>query len=415
MILLPVFDPANPATGEFNLNLTGGRGKAVIYNESNSNLKLTFSNNYTSYLPAWTAVMYCFTAIPLTNPMVNYQTVSVLQGVVNTTISQVAIEIYDVNEQVGGTFPAALIRQTTVGNSVGSIVSTTSVTNDGNAATVNFVEATQSGSSGSNVKIGNDGSMTLAQFVSSVYQMVMQVVVGASSYLELGKNVTIRCLDNSGNNLSTILGITGSGNTFLRAHSTGGNIQLKDKNGNSIFEIFGNNTTIQGCDSSFNLNNILGVDSSGNTFVQNHATGKETVIYSSTGTKIASIDDSGNLILTTATIGKSSNGDILDASQTHDIYIKANSGQVLFQYVSGTALAGFQIVGGVSGTGALQLANSGTLKDVLFVDSPGSVSIQLVDNTKRLYFKDSAGGLLASMDSSGNLILKGSLTQNGTP
>lgn len=415
MILLPVFDPTtNGGQGEFNLNLTGGRGKAVIYNESNSNLKLQFSNNYTSYLPAWTAVMYCFTSIPLTNPMVNYETVSVLQGIVNTSISQVAIEIYDPNESVGGTFPAALVRQLSVGNSVGSIVSTTSVTNDGNAPTVNFVEATQQGNtSGSNVVIGNDGSMTLAQFVASVYQLVLEVVVGASPYLELGKNVTIRCLDNGGTNLSTVLGITGGGNTFLRAHATGGNIQLKDKNGNSIFEIFGANTTIQGCDSSFNLANIVGVDSSGNTFIQNHSTGQKTVFYSSGGSNIGSVDNSGNVLLPGGTLGKSAIADIIDASQASDVYYKAHGGQILFQCTNGTATAGFHVPS--AGTTVLQIADGGTLKDVLYVDSSHAVNIQLVNNADRIYFKDTSGTALASIDSSGNMRLKGSLTQNTTP
>ena len=412
MILLPVFDPTNPSTGEFNLQLTGGRGKAVIYNESNSNLKLTFSNNYTSYLPAWTAVMYCFTSIPLTNPMVNYETVSVLQGVVNTTISQIAIEIYDVNEPVGGTFPSALVRQTTIGNSVGSIVSTTSVTNDGNAATVNFVEAKQSGNTSSNVLIGNDGSMTLAQFVASVYQIVMEVVVGASPYLELGKNVTIRCLDNSGNNLSTVLGITAGGNTFLRAHATGGNIQLKDKNGNSIFEIFGSNMTMQGSDTSFNLANILGVDSSGNTFIQNHSTGQETVFYSSTGSNIGSIDNSGNVLLPNGSIGKTGIADIIDASQAADVYYKAHGGQILFQCTNGSATAGFHVPS--AGTTVFQLADGGTLKDVLYVDSAHEVNLQMSSSTK-IFFRDPTGVALASIDSSGNMRLKGSLTQNTTP
>jgi hypothetical protein len=235
MILQPTFDPTNPASGTFNLNLTGGYGKAVIFNESNSNLKLTYSNNFTDYLPAWTAIEVCFLNIPLTNPIVEYSTLSVLSGIVASPISQVAIVTYEAAEHVPGTYPAALVRSLSIGNQVNSTTTTNQVTNDGNPTVTTFIESTQQGNaSGSNVAIGNDGSFTFAQFVSSVFTQYFRGIPGAAPAIQMGAKAVLTALDQAGANVSNILGIDSSGNTFLQSHKTNNQIVLYDKNGSTL-------------------------------------------------------------------------------------------------------------------------------------------------------------------------------------
>jgi hypothetical protein len=260
MILQPTFDPTNPTSGQFNLNLTGGYGKAVLYNESNSNLKLIFSNNFTDYLPAWTAIELCFINIALTNPIVKYETLSTLSGIVASPISQVAIVTYEASEHVPGTYPAALVRSLSIGNQVNSTTTTNQVTNDGNPTVTTFVEATQSGNaSGSNVAIGNDGSFTFAQFVSSVYTNLFQLIPGASPLLRLGAKLVLEAVDNSGANISNIFGVDSSGNTFLQNHKTNNQTVIYDKNGATLLIVDANAQVKVTGSSSLNNGDTSGV------------------------------------------------------------------------------------------------------------------------------------------------------------
>lgn len=246
MLLQPTFDPTNPTSGQFNLNLTGGYGKAVLYNESNSNLKLIFSNNFTDYLPAWTAIELCFINIALTNPIVKYETLSTLSGIVASPISQVAIVTYEASEHVPGTYPAALVRSLSIGNQVNSTTTTNQVTNDGNPTVTTFIESTQSGNaSGSNVAMGNDGSFTFAQFVSGVFTQLLQLAPGASPTLRLGKGLTLQALDAAGANLSNIFGIDSSSRTFIQAQTTGNQIAAYNKNGLNIAMLDGVTQSLQ--------------------------------------------------------------------------------------------------------------------------------------------------------------------------
>ncbi len=59
----------------------------------------------------------------------------------------------------------------------------TNLVNDG-ATTTNIVEATLSGSSGSNVVIKNDGTITVAEYISSTLTTLFQVITGTG--LKLG-------------------------------------------------------------------------------------------------------------------------------------------------------------------------------------------------------------------------------------
>src|SRR5215472_5493596 len=129
MQIVANFNPSISPSGSFNINLQNNQGKMIIYNESSINIQLTFSNNYTAYVPAWMAMVYCFHN--LLNPVVSYTSYSSVSGT-NVSISQVVVETYDVGEPLPGTFPVALVRQLNTGNVV--LLAAANIVNDNNPA-----------------------------------------------------------------------------------------------------------------------------------------------------------------------------------------------------------------------------------------------------------------------------------------
>lgn len=128
----------------------------------------------------------------------------------------------------------------TVATNVGSLTAN-SVTNDGNTAPSTFIEATQSGNaSGSNVAIGIDGSFSFAQFVSSNFTNLLQLIPGASPLLRLGAKLIVEAVDNNNANLSNIFGVDSSGNTFLQSHKNNNQTIIYDKNSNPLLTIDAN-------------------------------------------------------------------------------------------------------------------------------------------------------------------------------
>jgi hypothetical protein len=158
MRIVTTFDPNAKTTDTFNLELPGPRGKMLVFNESNWSLQLTFSNNATTYVPAWTAMLY-----PISNLSTSIVTWKQLTQLASSgsPISQVIIETYDQNETVPGTYPAALVRQTNIGNSVTtSSGSVAQLINDGNTSQ-QIIEATVAGDGASAVTLTNDAVMVL--------------------------------------------------------------------------------------------------------------------------------------------------------------------------------------------------------------------------------------------------------------
>ncbi len=231
MDIVAQFDPSIQPIPNVNANIPHN-GKIVFYNESNIGLKLTFSDGVTDILAPWTAQVYCLGAIP--SPQIQFAQAYVLVST-GAPVSLVIGIRYMPNEKVHGTFPIALARQTNVGNAINTVTTTNQVTNDGNPIVTTFIEATQVGNaSGSNVAMGNDGSFAFAQFVSSAYQMYLQGVPGATPNLRYGKKLIVQAVDNNGANNSNILGIDSGGNLFLQNHSTNNQTVIYDKNGNAI-------------------------------------------------------------------------------------------------------------------------------------------------------------------------------------
>src|SRR5258706_7631304 len=116
MRIVASFDPANPATAfktSFNTGFTNGTGKLVVHNESNNNIQLSWGS-FTTYCPAWMSMVYC---VSDSSSSINWSILSTLSN--NTSpISLVVVEAYAQNEAIIGTYPAPLVRQTNIGNTV---------------------------------------------------------------------------------------------------------------------------------------------------------------------------------------------------------------------------------------------------------------------------------------------------------
>ena len=111
MRIVATFDPSAKTSDTFNAAFASKQGRIVVYNESNINLTLQWGS-FTTYCPAWTAMLYCIST-PNVNINWSQQTTVTAQQV---PISQVLVEAFDNSEVIPGTFPAALSRMATVAN-----------------------------------------------------------------------------------------------------------------------------------------------------------------------------------------------------------------------------------------------------------------------------------------------------------
>jgi hypothetical protein len=158
MRIVAQFDPSLKTTDTFNSTLNNGVGKIVAYNESNISLQFNFSDGSTAYVPAWTAVLYC---VKMADPTITWKQLFTMSSS-GSPLSIVIVEVYDAHEQVIGTFPAALVRQTNIGNSVNTVGgSANNIQNDNNVAGTSIVESTVSGDGASAVSLTNDAILVL--------------------------------------------------------------------------------------------------------------------------------------------------------------------------------------------------------------------------------------------------------------
>src|SRR5882724_1742915 len=114
MQLVASFDPSGATNGQITIAQSSGAGKLVFYNESNVALILSFQNGGSAYLPAWVATIYCGN---FGGQVVRWTQQSIIASIVNP-ISLVIIEAYGAQECILNIFPATLVRQTNVGNSI---------------------------------------------------------------------------------------------------------------------------------------------------------------------------------------------------------------------------------------------------------------------------------------------------------
>ncbi|SRR6266700_797496 len=158
MQVVASFDPSLSASGQITIAQSSGAGKLVFYNESNVALILSFQNGGSAYLPAWVATIYCGN---FGGQVVRWAQQSVIASLL-APISLVIIEAYGAQECILNIFPATLVRQTNVGNSIKTaVVGTSTLVNDGNAAATQFIEATVLGDGASAVSLTNDAIFKL--------------------------------------------------------------------------------------------------------------------------------------------------------------------------------------------------------------------------------------------------------------
>lgn len=161
----------------------------------------------------------------------------------------------------------SLSRMQNVGNSIPLSNSVTNIQNDGNAANTPVVEATVTGSSGSNVLIDNSGNITIAEYVASVRTVLAQIISGTGITLgsvSPNRPVTINGLFiNSGLTLNSGKIFGGGGWTWFDFSGTslvitpnGGNVTINGAL--STGNISGSGTITTTGDATFNNASVNG-------------------------------------------------------------------------------------------------------------------------------------------------------------
>lgn len=173
MIPIPVFNPMdNMAYPNGNGMISVGAGdkgsKLLLYNESPVNINVDFFNGNISILHAWEAR---FWTLDGDTRQVEWYINSSL-NVSNPPISLVIGELYRADEKLEGSYPMALVRQSSVGNPGG--VATTSqsstVNNLGAAANTSVINVSSAANTASTVTLTNDGLFNV--FVTIAGQLV---------------------------------------------------------------------------------------------------------------------------------------------------------------------------------------------------------------------------------------------------
>ncbi len=225
MQIAAIFDPTTETETTFNTGFSNGTGRMVIYNESNQNLLLSWGS-FKTYCPCWTAMLYCLSASTV---KIDWVIQSTLVTSTVPPISQVIVEAYGPGEAITGTFPAALVRQTNIGNAVQTSVSTTqAIDNENNATGTSIIKSIVTGDGANQaVSLTNDAIMTLGDTahpgsltVAGPVTLDGTLTVDGALSLDNGKittdgagqlNLTTGILDLRGNQ---ILNFTGT-NTYL--------------------------------------------------------------------------------------------------------------------------------------------------------------------------------------------------------
>jgi|GEM_PF-3894187 len=186
MRILPTFDPSAKTSGVIAVGAADQGAKLLIYNESSINVALDFLNGNQCVIHANEARIVVLDG---NTGEIHWFQHSVV-AVIGSSISLFIMELYGGSEEVEGTYPISLTRTTITGNPSGVTTTVTStqntIVNDGAAAATSIVEATQATSTGSNVSITNSGNAYIAEYVTSVYQKIFQVIAGATIGIILG-------------------------------------------------------------------------------------------------------------------------------------------------------------------------------------------------------------------------------------
>ncbi len=239
MNIVTTFDPSAATSGQFNAAFPNSQGKMVVYNESNISIQLQWAG-FTTYCPAWTAMLYC---VGTPNATINWEQLYILPVSGGAPISIVVIETFNDSEPILGTYPSALVRSTNIGNALNVAASVSSVANDGNTVQ-NVIEATLAGSTGSNLLFRNDGGVAIRQYVLTVLTTLFQITAGVGAG---GSNVLISDALHQAEVLGNLLvdgGITSSGGLSVSGGGTGLDGGLWSTNGSGVETVVKTNFTL---------------------------------------------------------------------------------------------------------------------------------------------------------------------------
>ncbi len=325
-IILPAVDLTGVLagnTGNVSLKATGytsdpshftNPAHIQLFNESGAGLQITaLIGQQSVYIPAgaWRQM-----ALSPGESQISYYVVYTLP---NPPVSQLLIVYYAPNE-----IPDSLgsLGNSPIGIGGNVQVSTAqSLQNDGNLGGTQFIESTPSGASASTVSVDNNGNMTIKGNNAGTLTTLIQAVAGASPTLKLvAASVLAEVLGNlKVDGTNSIVGTSSFDNGALTTNGSGSfNTNVGVTAGNKI--------------------NCNEMDSLAATDLVLNAPTSHSVSFKINGTEQSRVG-AGGLLNETGKLGKTTDGDLIDASGASDVYFKAFGGNINFQSPSGTLLA----------------------------------------------------------------------------
>jgi len=384
MRILPTFDPSAKTSGVIAVGAADQGAKLLIYNESSINVALDFLNGNQCVIHANEARIVVLDG---NTGEIHWFQHSVV-AVIGSSISLFIMELYGGSEEVEGTYPISLTRTTITGNPSGVTTTVTStqstLTNDGGAAATSIVEATQATSTGSNVSITNSGNAYIAEYVTSVYQKIFQVIAGATTGIILG--ATNRAVQIVGDLFfkgtlgvvvaGDILDGGSTGTTYIKVRGAAGSIILQ-ANGVQIMQI-----DSTGSIGIISPRDLIDVGAGAQTYFKGRGTNAAVIIQaqgtgqaqlqSGGGTTLAA-DGANGVYIPSRKIGGAASADLIDGSGT-GVFIKgtAAGGGFAFQAPNGTTTWSLKkvthgTVVAVSGGTVTITHNLGATPDAVFI------------------------------------------------
>jgi len=257
------FDPSATVSGQITTQTVNPCSVVVLFNHSLNGLALAFPDGSTAILPPW-YFRYYYLSMPG-----NVQwTKSFALTSTGPPVSLVTGEVYEPSEAQNRTFTEGpLPLQTNVGNTVNTNAGgSNSVQNDANTAQT-FIEATLSGSPGSNIIIKNDGTIQSLEWIAGILTQIFKTDPGAASVVKLGNT---GLLTEALGGLTVDQVLTAIGNTSLTTLATSGLATLNSLAVTNAASVGGpltsaNNQPHQFKDSGGTARTVLTVDGSNNT------------------------------------------------------------------------------------------------------------------------------------------------------
>ena len=343
MRLLPKFDPSAVNTdgttgGRIDVGSADVNAKLLIYNQSPVNIGLDFQNGNQEVIHANEANYFVLDG---DTPEIRWFVYSVL-NLTGNPISETQLTLYSGSEKITGTYPISISHITNIGNPVATTVTSTqnTLTNDGNATNTQFIEATQVGSTGSNHFADNSGNFYLAEYVSSVYNKIFQVIVGAATVIKLG--LSGRLVEVLGNlQVDGTIAVTGAASLDNAKITTDGSGNLGVQGGNTASGSFThlNGGVYLGRDSfnsSHTLMKVLAADNDAHLYTTNN-NGNLKITNSGQTADIAKFNDSTGFQIVTGKLIFS------DGATMQKFHTFSGTGSGTFNHTNGSTPSGIQV------------------------------------------------------------------------